>query len=357
MATIVYLAWGRPQRPRANLIQTLHTVAALTGIGVSTRLYLPPVPRDLDVPAFLAEMGLRQPIDLRGTWSLHRRWGGWPFALLHRGELLRASAVYTRVPELSLVLARSGVPHFLEVHDTGHLRTEGTIGRVVNACRSGPTLGLVAISGAGRDSLLEAGAPPTRVHVLPSGVDVDAFASVPPLRVEDLVHPRALYAGRISHDRGLSILEHIAAAGCPVHLVGLRDDNPRQDISDLAVSPPVTHAAVPGLYAGAALALMPYQPELRHAESISPIKIFEAMAAGRLVIASDLPPLRELVTSGVNGLLVRPGDPDAWLAAIDWVRANPQAALAMAETGRQDAARFSWRARAQRLCTLMGIAQ
>lgn len=356
MPTILYLAWGRPQRPRANLIQTLHTVAALTSIGVSTRLYLPPVPRDLDLPGFLAAMGVRGPIDLRGTWSLHRRWGGWPFAVLHRAELGRARAVYTRVPELSLVLARARVAHFLEVHETGRLHTEHKIGPLVAACRSGLIVGLVAISIAGRDALVEAGAPPGKVHVLPSGVDVDAFVSVPPLTIDDLAHPRALYAGRISYDRGLSLLEQIAAAGCPVHLVGLRDDDPRQAIADLRVSPPVAHAEVPALYAGAALALMPYQPELRHADSISPMKIFEAMAAGRLIIASDLPPLRELVTNGANGLLVAPDAPQAWLAAIDWVRNNPRAALAMAEAGRQRAVRFSWLARARGLCRLMGIA-
>lgn len=356
MPTVLYLAWGRPQRPQANLIQTLHTVEALTGLGIATRLYLPPLPRGFDLPGFLRAMGLRQAIDLRGAWSLHRRWGGWPFAMLHHAGLKGAGAVYTRVPELSLVLTRTGVAHFLEVHDTETLRARGQLSAAVAACRSGPILGLVAISGAGRDALVTAGAPANRVHVLPSGVDLDAFAAVPPLRLEELANPRSLYVGRISRDRGLRLLERVAAAGFPVRLIGPRDDEPARGLANLEVAARVAHGDVPTCYAGAALALMPYQPDLRHAASISPIKLFEAMAAGRLVIASDLPPLRELVTPGVNGLLVPPEAPEAWLAAVRWVQENPGAALALAQAGRRQAAQFSWQARAERLCRLMGIA-
>ena len=107
MSTLIYLAWGRAQRPRANLIQTLHTVEALTDLGIATRLYVPPVPRRLDRADFFRRMGLHRPVDLRGAESLHRRWGRWPFALLHHRELRRAYAagnpagVFNYIPALN----------------------------------------------------------------------------------------------------------------------------------------------------------------------------------------------------------------------------------------------------------------
>lgn len=355
MPDIIYLAWGRPQRPRANLIQTVHTVAALTASGAATRLYVPSLPRGFDVPAFLRAMGVNGPVDLRGAASLHRRWRGWPFAWLHRVELRRAACVYTRVPELSLVLARSGIPHFVEVHDTDTLRRRGMQARLVAECRKGSIRGVVTISEAARNALLAAGAPAERLHVAPSGVDVEAFAAVPPLGPERLAAPRAVYVGRVSHDRGLRQLERIAAAGCPVRLVGMRDDEPDATLPHLSVRPPVPHALVPAAYAEAEIALMPYQDDLRHAASISPIKLFEALAAGRLVVVSDLPPIREIVTHGVDALLLPPDDTEAWTRAIDWVRSHPAEALAIAEAGRRRAARFSWRARAERLLAITGI--
>jgi glycosyltransferase involved in cell wall biosynthesis len=355
MSTLIYLAWGRVQRPRANLIQTLHTVEALTDLGIATRLYVPPVPRRLDRADFFRRMGLHRPVDLRGALSLHRRWGGWPFAFLHHHELRRADAVYTRVPQVTLALARTGIRHWHEVHDTATLEKRGLLVPLLAACRAGRVLGLVAISGASRDALIAAGADPASVHVLPSGADLAAFGAVPALRLERLASPRAVYVGRISRDRGLGILEQVARDGCPVRLVGPADDAPAAGVPGLEVAAPVPHVGVPACYAAAELALMPYQADLQHAASISPIKLFEAMAAGRVVIASDLAPIREVITHGVDGLLASPTDVAAWRDAIAWVRAHPQAALAIGQTGQRRAAEFSWQARGRRLAALLGL--
>ena len=40
----------------------------------------------------------------------------------------------------------------------------------------------------------------------------------------------------------------------------------------------------------------------------SPLKLFEYMAAGRAIVASDLPAIREVLRDGENALLVTPGD-------------------------------------------------
>jgi glycosyltransferase involved in cell wall biosynthesis len=352
---IIYLARGRPQRPRANLIQTLHTVEALAIAGASVRLYLPGLPRRFDLAGFLAGMGIRHPIDLRCETSLNRRWRGWPFALLHRAELRQADAVYTRVPELSRLLASIRVPHFLEVHDTDTLAAKGLLPALLAAARKGLLRGIVAISAAGRDALRAAGFAPERLHVLPSGVDLDAFCAVPLPRADDLRNPRAIYIGRISRDRGLGVLEAVAAAGFSVTLVGPRDDEPVSPAATLRIDGAIAHAAVPARLAEASIALMPYQADLQHAATISPIKLFEAMAAGRLVIASDLAPIREIVRDGENGVLVPADDPVAWIAAVERVRASPDTALRLAVAGRETARAFGWDRRAERLLALTGV--
>jgi glycosyltransferase involved in cell wall biosynthesis len=111
----------------------------------------------------------------------------------------------------------------------------------------------------------------------------------------------------------------------------------------------VPHVQVPATLGTGAIALMPYQADLQHAATISPIKLFEAMAAGRLVIASDLPTIREVIRPGENGLLVAADDPAAWAAAIEQVHSTPDAAMRMTQQARVDAAAYSWQARAERL--------
>jgi glycosyltransferase involved in cell wall biosynthesis len=81
-----------------------------------------------------------------------------------------------------------------------------------------------------------------------------------------------------------------------------------------------------------------------------PIKLFEYMAAGMPVIASDFPLWREIVDSTGCGLLVDPLDLDSIVAAMQWVADNPDEAEAMGKRGRQAVEeRYYWEREAARL--------
>jgi glycosyltransferase involved in cell wall biosynthesis len=65
--------------------------------------------------------------------------------------------------------------------------------------------------------------------------------------------------------------------------------------------------------------------------------LIEAMAAGVPVVASDVGACREVLDGGDLGLLVPPGDPAALAAAIERVRAHPEAAAARARRAQRKA--------------------
>ncbi|MCG8098998.1 MAG: hypothetical protein JAZ05_07925, partial [Candidatus Thiodiazotropha taylori] len=64
---LIYLGRSRLHRNRANLIQTLHTVAALSELGIDTRLYLPPWHRPVTPQQRCDEMGISSKIDIRAS--------------------------------------------------------------------------------------------------------------------------------------------------------------------------------------------------------------------------------------------------------------------------------------------------
>ena len=72
------------------------------------------------------------------------------------------------------------------------------------------------------------------------------------------------------------------------------------------------------------------------------IVLVEAMAAGLPVVATDIPGYDEVVTDGVDGLLVPPRDAEALAAAAGRVLDDPALAKELAAAGRTAAARYDW---------------
>jgi glycosyltransferase involved in cell wall biosynthesis len=84
----------------------------------------------------------------------------------------------------------------------------------------------------------------------------------------------------------------------------------------------------------------------------SPLKLFEYMASGRPIVASDLPSLREILRDGENALLVQPGNPQALVAAIVRIKDDPALGTRLARQALVDVRQFTWARRAERLETL-----
>ena len=81
----------------------------------------------------------------------------------------------------------------------------------------------------------------------------------------------------------------------------------------------------------------------------SPLKLFEYLAAGKPIVASDLPALREVLRDGETAVLVAPGDPAALGLGIRRVVSDRELATRLARGAFDAAAEYSWDRRAGRL--------
>ncbi len=71
--------------------------------------------------------------------------------------------------------------------------------------------------------------------------------------------------------------------------------------------------------------------------------VLEAFASGLPVIAVDGGGVREIVTSGQDGVLVPPGDARAFAHAIRSLLAQPALRARLGENARDTALRYRWR--------------
>ena len=351
---IIYLSRSRMHKNRANLLQTLHTVSAFQQIGCHVCLYMPPLKKKNNIRERLETFGIKDHLDIRPCQLLHSRWKKLPYIKLLKPFIKNSDAIYVRSPEISLELLKNALSHSLEIHNTGELREKGFMKSIIKGHRSGLIKYLIPISHAAAVTLMEQGADPKRLHVSPSGVDINLFKDIQSFDPAGLKRPKISYLGRLSIGRGLNIFQELSKKpDYKIILVGEQEDRP-WDTSRLKMVPFVPHNEVAGWYESTDIVLLPYQKSLPQVESFSPIKLFEAMAAGRPIIASDLPPIREIIKHEKTGLLVEPADIDAWIQAIERLRKYPDFAVGMAKTARKKAERYSWIKRAEGIAKLHG---
>ena len=211
---------------------------------------------------------------------------------------------------------------------------------------------LVTICQTLKDAIVpRAGGMP--VVVVDNGVDVDEFTPRP--RREDLVAKHGLggkrvvaYLGTFQPYEGVELLLRalpaIAASVPDVHLLVVGGGGEQPKLVELARSlglegrvtftGRVPHEEVVDLFPLADLFVYP-RLLTRTTALTTPLKPLEAMAMGRAVLVSDIPPMRELVARpGETGLLFAPGDSADLARAVAAALSDPEALARIGEAGR-----------------------
>jgi glycosyltransferase involved in cell wall biosynthesis len=185
----------------------------------------------------------------------------------------------------------------------------------------------ICISEATRLAAQRLHIPPQRIHVIGVGIDAVDRSGVQPERDMNTV----LFVGRLVRRKGLSwfvtdVLPALASRYPDVRLIVLGDGPERASVASAAklhgVAERIEWLGAAGddekelWFSKAAVCVMPNVVVASDMEGFG-IVALEAAAAGCPVVASDLEGLRDAVTDGESGMLVRSGDAGAWLAALD----------------------------------------
>lgn len=168
------------------------------------------------------------------------------------------------------------------------------------------------------------------------------------------------YLGGISRIRGIGpIVEALPQVAARLNLAGLWSEAGLRAelearpgwsrVNDLGV---LDRHGVGDVLARSKVGLVTLFPTPNYVDAL-PIKLFEYMAAGMPVVASDFPLWRGIVEDAGCGVLVDPQDPDAIAAAINRLLADDEQAAAMGASGRRAVmAKYSWTVEGDKLVAL-----
>ncbi len=110
----------------------------------------------------------------------------------------------------------------------------------------------------------------------------------------------------------------------------------------------VTHELVPAILKASDALLMPFPKEPHYEVNMSPLKMFEYLAAGRAIVASDLATIREVLTEN-EALFCTPGEVDSLAKAIKTLASDTGLSQKLGIAGEALAKNHTWTQRAQNI--------
>lgn len=277
--------------------------------------------------------------------------------------------VFARFLPAAVWCSLAGLPTVHELHVPPATPLEHTYLRLLIAGRGFRKL--VVITEALRQELLPKLPPERRADVIveADGVNLDEYessrAKPPPAELATLRGdgPLVGYVGSLHPGKGAELVIPIArllpqlqfvVVGGPDEIAErFRAEAERAGVTNVAWLGFRPNAEVPGYVLACDVMLLPNQRRIvllgrqDIGQWTSPLKLFEYMAAGKIIVASALPVLAEVLNED-NAVLCDPEDPAAWARELGRIAAGEPGYAERAARARRDVARYAWVERARR---------
>lgn len=279
-------------------------------------------------------------LELSYNWFAYRRLADAirthkPDALYERHNLYLLAGSWIR--------RRFGIPYFLEVNAPMYLERSqhGGLGIPSLASRSEihvwKSADFVLPVTAELATIIErCGVPNERIRVIPNGINLDAFDTVP--SIEEAKRRLGCegrlvlgFTGFVRTWHGLDrVIDFIAESPRSELVLLVVGDGParselvsqaaRLSVSDrVRFTGIVPREKIPECVAAFDVALQPAATSYA-----SPLKLFEYLALGKAIVAPRQPNLSEVIRDGENGLLFEPGDRVSLFRVLEQVIGDPE---------------------------------
>ena len=348
----------------ANSLQVMKACQALVQIGHEVTLLIPGSQnKTVDLKQ---HYGLQREFPIEWLTSSSRRMFTWDS--VRRARALKADLIYSWFPQSAVFGLLYGKPVVFEIH----IQPTGLFGplwhRLYANLRGRKRLASITralVSILERDFQMRI--PVNEVVIAPNGVDLERFDSLPdPVTARRRTGlreaPTVMCTGHLYAGRGADVFLALAKSLPQAQFVwvGGRPED-IETWKQLVESDNVTFTGfipnrdLPLYQAAADILLMPYSRSIMgssgsadSAAVASPMKMFEYMAAGRAIVSSDLPVVREVLNEK-NAVFCKPDDVGDWRLVIASLLNDAPRRRQLGERARGDVQGYTWVARAQRI--------
>lgn len=272
-------------------------------------------------------------------------------------RLQRAPVIFTREPQAVYLATKWKMPTIFEYHGNVEYCESNFIAKALKTLH---LLGVVTISEIIKADYVKHGMPEERVLVLPTAVDLHPFKNLPDkktLRQRLQLPPDAFiatYSGHLYQDRGVEEILQAAESLPDVSFLfvgGWESDIQKYQaqvshLRNVMFTGFISNQQVPEYLVASDVLLMPYSSRCATARWMSPMKLFEYMAAKRPIIATDIPALQSHLEHERNSLIISPDNPEELTKAIRIFMQKPVFGDQLCHNAYHDVQTYTWEKRA-----------
>jgi glycosyltransferase involved in cell wall biosynthesis len=356
----------------ANSIQAMKACHALAQLGHQVSLIIPgrtpSTWQDLS-----QQYGLKEPFEVQVLPA--RKWlKRYDFALaaVSRAVQNKADLLYTWSPQAAVLGLWHRMPVILEFHDLPTGKLGPVLLRYFFKVDGNKRLLCITQALAEKlETLLGDDFKPDMVQIAPNGTDLSQYLDLPDSstarKILGLTDKFTVgYTGHFYKGRGTRLLVSLAKAypdvqflwvgGNPADMEFWKGNLAQDGIENVILTGFVPNAELPLYQAAADVLLMPYETAIagsgggNSAEICSPMKMFDYLASGRVILTSDLHVFHEVLNEN-NAVFCPPEDETAWIEKLGEVMQDQELSNALGRQARQDAERYTWLKRAEKALT------
>jgi len=358
----------------ANSIQVMKVCQALQQVGQQVHLWVPKF-QTAEWPELANLYGLSTAFEVdwinfyKGAKQYDFSWKA-----VQAGMAWGAGVVYTWALQAAVIGLLRKIPTVMEFHDV----PTGKLGpHLFRTFLKAPGKKVVMTTTRALANNLEEKfnitIPEQILQIAPNGTELERYEHLPsPVQARQKLNLKEqftiVYSGHFYSGRGMEILVSLAKAlpqfqflwigGKAEDIEPWKEKLAKHAIRNVVITGFIENQSLPLYQSAGDILVMPYQRAISGSSGgnivkvINPMKMFDYLASGRPIAASDIPVFHEVLNEK-NAVFCTPDDEQDWVRAILHLANDLRLQKRLAAQAKQDASLYTWKSRAQRTLKIL----